>query len=103
MDLKWNELSGTAKKWSKIRIVVSCCMIVLIYLGGSGTWKEASDLNGVLLGVILFVETIFQWRQKRKQQEKMKKSTICFSIFFIMFSIFMLVVSAIRFWVNISC
>jgi len=65
MKEKWNKLSSSDKGMLLARIVISAAIIVLASLQLWGIRENAIHLNAPLMGVVLLLQSIQDWKQHR--------------------------------------
>ena len=65
MKIRWNEMTVSAKAMIIVRIVASIGVIVLATLQLLGIWDKAINLAAPLIGVVLLIQSIQEWKQHR--------------------------------------
>ena len=63
--IKWNEMIDSNKIMLIIRIIVSICVVALASLQLFGVWDKAINVAAPLMGVVLVIQAIQNWRQRR--------------------------------------
>ena len=65
MKTRWNEMTVSAKVMIIVRIVASIGVMVLAALQLLGVWDKAINLAAPLMGVVLLIQSIQEWKQHR--------------------------------------
>lgn len=66
MKNKWNDMIFADKAMIAVRIIASCIVIVFAALQLLGVWENAINFAVPLLGVVLLLQSIQEWKAKRK-------------------------------------
>ena len=75
--IKWNEMNDSNKIMLIIRIIASICVVALASLQLFGVWDKAINVAAPLMGVVLVIQAIQKWRQRRS----VSVFELCASIF----------------------
>ena len=65
MKSKWKEMTTAGKIMLTFRITASICVVVLAVLQLFGVWENAINLSAPLMGVVLLIQSIQEWKQQR--------------------------------------
>ena len=65
MQTKWNEMRTADKVMIAVRMIASIGVIVLALLQLFGVWEQAINVTTPLMGVVLLVQSIQEWKQRR--------------------------------------
>ena len=65
MKTRWNEMTVSAQVMIIVRIVASIGVMVLAALQLLGVWDKAINLAAPLIGVVLLIQSIQEWKQHR--------------------------------------
>ncbi len=65
MKNKWSEMKTADKVMIMVRIIASIAVIVLASLQLLGVWEQAINLVAPLMGVVLIIQSIQEWKQHR--------------------------------------
>lgn len=65
MQTKWNEMRTADKVMIAVRMIASVGVIVLASLQLFGVWEQAINVTTPLMGVVLLVQSIQEWKQRR--------------------------------------
>ena len=65
MKERWNELPPTDKFMLVVRIVASFLVVVFAALQLLGVWDKAINLAAPLMGIVLLIQSIQEWKQHR--------------------------------------
>ena len=62
---KWNERTQADKLMMVARVVVSFLVVVFAALQLLGVWDKAINLAAPLMGIVLLIQSIQEWKQHR--------------------------------------
>ena len=62
---KWNERTQSDKLMLVVRIVASFLVVVFAALQLMGVWDKAINLAAPLMGIVLLIQSIQEWKQHR--------------------------------------
>ena len=62
---KWNERTQSDKLMLVVRIVASFLVVVFAALQLLGVWDKAINLAAPLMGIVLLIQSIQEWKQHR--------------------------------------
>jgi len=65
MKRKWRELPPADKFMLVIRLVASVLVILFAALQLLGVWDKAINLAAPLMGIVLLIQSIQEWKQHR--------------------------------------
>lgn len=65
MKIRWNEMTVSTKFMIIVRIVASIGVLVFATLQLLGVWDKAINLAAPLIGVVLLIQSIQEWKQHR--------------------------------------
>lgn len=65
MAKKWNETPTSNKIMSIVRIIASICVTIFAALQLFGVWDKAINLAIPLMGMVLLIQSIQEWKQHR--------------------------------------
>lgn len=65
MKTRWNEMTVSAQVMIIVRIVASIGVMVFAALQLFGVWDKAINLAAPLIGVVLLIQSIQEWKQHR--------------------------------------
>ena len=65
MKIRWNEMTVSAQVMIIVRIVASIGVMVFAALQLFGVWDKAINLAAPLIGVVLLIQSIQEWKQHR--------------------------------------
>jgi len=65
MAKKWNETTASNKTMSIVRIIASICVAIFATLQLFGVWDRAINLAVPLMGIVLLIQSIQEWKQHR--------------------------------------
>ena len=65
MKRKWKELSPADKLMLTVRIVASILVVAFAALQLFGVWEKAINLAAPLMGVVLLIQSIQEWKKQR--------------------------------------
>lgn len=65
MKTRWNEMTVSAQVMIIVRIVASIGVMVFAALQLFGVWDKAINLAAPLMGVVLLIQSIQEWKQHR--------------------------------------
>lgn len=63
--MKWSEMSVACKVNVSLRIFISVLVVVMATLQLTGTWNHALNYAFPLLGVVLFLQSLMEWKTHR--------------------------------------
>lgn len=62
---KWSEMSAACKVILSLRIFISILVVIMATLQLTGTWDHALNYAVPLLGVVLFLQSVMEWKTNR--------------------------------------
>lgn len=65
MKEKWNERTNNEKLLIIVRIVASIGVVIFSMLQLLGVWEKAINVSAPLVGVVLLVQSIQEWKKSR--------------------------------------
>lgn len=65
MKRNWKELSDADKLMLTVRIVASILVVVFAALQLLGVWDKAINLAAPLIGVVLLIQSVQDWKKQR--------------------------------------
>lgn len=65
MKAKWNAMTVSDKIMLAVRLVASACVIALAVLQLMGVWEKAIHLAVPLMGIVLLIQSLQEWKQHR--------------------------------------
>lgn len=65
MKRKWRELAQADKFMLIVRVVVSVLVVVFAALQLFGVWDKAINLAAPLMGVVLLIQSVQEWKKQR--------------------------------------
>ena len=65
MKKKSNEISVSSKIMLIVRIIASICVVVFATLQFFGVWDKAINLSAPLMGIVLLIQSVQEWKQQR--------------------------------------
>jgi len=65
MKNKWSEITASNKIMLIVRIIASICVVVFAALQLFGVWDKAINLAAPLMGIVLLIQSIQEWKQQR--------------------------------------
>lgn len=65
MKTKWNEMDTAGKGMLIVRMITSIVVVVLASLQLFGVWDQAINLAAPLIGVVLLIQSIQEWKSHR--------------------------------------
>ena len=65
MKRKWRELPLADKFMLSVRIVASILVVALVSLQLLGVWDKAINLAAPLMGVVLLIQSVQEWKEHR--------------------------------------
>ena len=65
MKRKWRELPLADKFMLSVRIVASILVVALASLQLLGVWDKAINLAAPLMGVVLLIQSVQEWKEHR--------------------------------------
>ena len=65
MKKKYNEMTTSNRIMLIVRIIVSICVLIFAALQIFGVWDKAIHLAVPLVGIVLLIQSIQEWKQQR--------------------------------------
>lgn len=65
MKKKYNEMTASNRIMLIVRIIVSICVLIFAALQIFGVWDKAIHLAVPLVGIVLLIQSIQEWKQQR--------------------------------------
>lgn len=62
---KWSEMTAASKVILLLRIIISILVVIMATLQLTGTWDHALNYAIPLVGVVLFLQSIMEWKTNR--------------------------------------
>ena len=62
---KWNERPRANKFMLVVRVVISFLVVVFAALQLLGVWDKAINLTAPLMGIVLLIQSIQEWKKQR--------------------------------------
>ena len=62
---RWSEMSAASKVILSLRIFISVLVVVMATLQLTGTWDHALNYAIPLVGVVLFLQSVMEWKTNR--------------------------------------
>ena len=59
---KWSEMTAASKVILLLRIIISILVVIMATLQLTGTWDHALNYAIPLVGVVLFLQSIMEWK-----------------------------------------
>lgn len=84
----WSQEQTSEKVLTVISSICSISIIILACMQILGTWKNAIDVFEPLLGVVILIQAIQNWRKNKK----VAIFSLCAAIFIFLVSIFIFVI-----------
>lgn len=66
MKRKWRELPLADKFMLSVRVVASILVVALASLQLLGVWDKAINLAAPLMGVVLLIQSVQEWKEHRR-------------------------------------
>lgn len=65
MKKKLSDISVSGKIMLIVRIIASICVVVFAALQLFGVWDKAINLAAPLMGIVLLIQSVQEWKQQR--------------------------------------
>ena len=65
MKKKLSDISVSSKIMLIVRIIASICVVVFATLQLFGVWDKAINLAAPLMGIVLLIQSVQEWKQQR--------------------------------------
>ena len=65
MKKKLSDISVSSKIMLIVRIIASICVVVFAALQLFGVWDKAINLAAPLMGIVLLIQSVQEWKQQR--------------------------------------
>lgn len=62
---KWSEMSAACKVILSLRIFISILVVIMATLQLTGTWDHALNYAIPLVGAVLFLQSVMEWKTNR--------------------------------------
>ncbi|WP_242841201.1 hypothetical protein [Clostridium akagii] len=85
---RWSQKQTDEKVLSVINSICSISIIILVCMQILGVWKSATNIFYPLVGVLMLIQTIQYW----KKNKEVGKLSLCATILYLGFSIFIYVI-----------
>lgn len=85
---RWNKKQTDEKVLSVFSNICSISIIVLVFMQILGVWKTAANVFEPLIGVLMLIQTIQNW----KKNKEIDKISLCAAILIFGFSIFTFII-----------